>query len=161
MKKEINSIVMWDGDAYTTSNIVAERFGKQHANTLRSIESLIKDAPEFSRLNFEASDYINSRGRKYKQYRITKDGFMMLAMGFTGKDALKWKEVFINAFNKLVDIQSANIKEIDSKSAHLKSETESASSCGRGLRLHGRNKKVLKRQLDDLIDKVQLPLPLP
>lgn len=91
------------GLALTTSYAIAQRFGKIHRNVVRDIEKLIADIPdpEFSLLNFEQSDYKNSRGKTLPAYRLTHDGFALLAMGFTGAEALAWKVAFIQAFNAL------------------------------------------------------------
>ena len=50
---------------------------------------------------FQISQYTNSRGRNYDQYLMNRDGFSLLAMGFTGKKALEWKLKYINAFNMM------------------------------------------------------------
>lgn len=84
----------------TTSLKIAERFGMEHKNVLRKIQALEIPA-DFTRLNFKLSEYIDSTGRKCKQYTITRDGFTLLAMGFTGKKAMKFKIDFINAFRAM------------------------------------------------------------
>ena len=81
---------------------IAEHFDKRHDNVIMSIEKFPKD--EFSRLNFKESKYINERGKTYKMYLLTKDGFAMLVMGFTGKKAYEWKLKYIQAFNKMESI---------------------------------------------------------
>lgn len=88
------------GKAITTSLKIAEKFGKRHDHVIRDIENL--DCPdEFSLPNFGESDYINERGKKYPMYLITRDGFSLLAMGFTGKKAMEWKIKYIAAFNEM------------------------------------------------------------
>jgi Rha family phage regulatory protein len=57
---------------------------------------------QFSQLNFEEATYSDEHGKPRQEYRMTKDGFMILAMGFTGGEAMKWKEAFIDAFNAAV-----------------------------------------------------------
>ena len=91
------------GRIYTTSRIVAEHFDKRHKNVLRVIEKLLGDLQEieFSRLNFEPSDYQNDRGKTYTEYRLTHDGFALLAMSFTGAKALEWKVKFLSAFRQM------------------------------------------------------------
>jgi len=84
----------------TTSLIVADHFGKIHRDVIRAIENL-GCSDEFSLRNFAHSDFTNSRGKTYRGYTITRDGFAMLAMGFTGKKAMEWKEKFISAFNEM------------------------------------------------------------
>ena len=84
----------------TTSLNVAEVFGKQHKNVLQSIEAL--DVPkDFGRLNFQPSSYTNTQGKDQPMYNMTRDGFTILVMGFTGKKAIKFKISYINAFNRM------------------------------------------------------------
>lgn len=89
--------------ATTTSLIVAEKFGKRHADVLRAIEKLIAECPDpgFIERNFAFNEYTDPIGRTLPMYRIARDGFSLLAMGFTGKEALGWKLQFIAAFNTL------------------------------------------------------------
>lgn len=91
------------GQIFTTSLKVAEHFQKQHRNVRRDIEKLLADLgdSEFAALNFERSTYIDSTGRTFPMYRLTHDGFALLAMGFTGPKALQWKIDFLNAFRDL------------------------------------------------------------
>ncbi len=84
--------------AVTTSRLVAERFGKRHADIIRRLENL-ECSTDFTERNFALSAYKDATGRKCKEYQITRDGFSFLVMGFTGKDAAKFKEQYIKAFN--------------------------------------------------------------
>jgi anti-repressor protein len=86
----------------TDSLTVAETFGKEHKNVLRDIETL-ECSTEFSRLNFEQSEYTNERGRSYPKYNITQDGFAFLVMGYTGREAARFKEMYIGEFNRMRD----------------------------------------------------------
>ncbi|EKF7540664.1 Rha family transcriptional regulator [Campylobacter jejuni] len=88
-----------DNAVYTTSLSVAEVFNKNHKNIIRKINEFPKD--NFTKLNFELSKYIDSTGRILPCYKITRDGFSLLVMGFTGKKAYKWKIEFIKAFNEM------------------------------------------------------------
>ena len=86
---------------YCKSNMVAEIFEKEHKNVLRDIKELLDNcSKEFSQLNFELSIY-KIRGKEYPCYNLTKDGFVMLAMGFTGEKATQFKELYINKFNEM------------------------------------------------------------
>lgn len=93
-----------DGRMFTTSLIVAEVFEKEHKNVLRDIENM-ECSPEFHQLNFEPMVYTAEIGsgakRDFPAYRLTRDGFSFLAMGFTGKKAAAWKEKFLEAFNAM------------------------------------------------------------
>lgn len=87
-------------EAVTTSMNVAEVFGKQHKNVLQDIRNL-DCSEEFTRLNFQPSEYTDSTGRKLPMYTITRDGFTFLVMGYRGKKAAKFKEEYIKAFNRM------------------------------------------------------------
>lgn len=90
------------GQPAARSDIVAYHFGKSHKNVLRDIVKLRGKCPEsFYRLNFERVDYTDSKGEKRPAYLLTRDGFTLLVMGFTGANAVKWKIRYIEAFNAL------------------------------------------------------------
>ena len=86
------------GTAKTDSLLVAKEFGKRHDNVIQTIKKM-GCSPEFSLLNFKERDYTDDRGKSQIMYEITRDGFMGLVMGFTGKKAWNCKEKFIHAFN--------------------------------------------------------------
>jgi Rha family phage regulatory protein len=99
---DINLTVV-DGRITTTSNQIAEHFGKRHDNVLRAIANL-DCSPDFRLLNFEEtiSYRDNPKGGnpiEDRAYNLTRDGFSFLCMGFTGKKASEWKEKYIAAFN--------------------------------------------------------------
>lgn len=85
------------------SRIIAERFEKRHADVLEKIAAL---EPEIQRAEksvgyFIPSEYIDAKGESRKEYLITRDGFSLLVMGFTGREALTWKLKYIKAFNAM------------------------------------------------------------
>lgn len=82
-----------------TSLQVAEDFGKQHKTILRDIKNLVAQNCA-AKLVFFESEYEN-RGKKYPMFTMNRDGFTLLAMGFTGKEALEWKFKYIEAFNNM------------------------------------------------------------
>lgn len=101
-----NHLISICGDKpMTTSLKVAEVFGKQHKDVLRKIENL--ECPdEFASAHFYAHEEIIQAGavkRSSKHYAMTKDGFMLLVMGFTGKAAMATKIGYINAFNWMAE----------------------------------------------------------
>ncbi|WP_051677197.1 Rha family transcriptional regulator [Maridesulfovibrio frigidus] len=94
------TLVISDGKPVVSSLTIAEHFGKRHDNVLRTIENL--EVPQdFTALNFEVSEYVDRTGRKLPAYNITRDGFTLLVMGFTGKKAMQWKIRYIEAFNAM------------------------------------------------------------
>ena len=88
---------------YTTSRKVAEHFGKKHFHVLRDTEKLIAELadPAFTESNFGLSEYTDSTGRSLPEYHLSHDGFALLAMGFTGREALRWKVAFLAAFRQM------------------------------------------------------------
>ena len=92
------------GQIITTSRQVAEHFGKRHDTVLRAIRNL-ECSPEYHARNFAEMvtevEIGSGATRKSPAYRMTRDGFVFLAMGFTGKEAAQWKEAYITAFNKM------------------------------------------------------------
>lgn len=93
------------GQLWTTSLIVAEEFDKEHYNVLKAINAL-GCSKQFTDVNFDVTEYRDMAGRVQPMYRMTRDGFMFLAMGFTGEKAAQLKERFIRAFNDLSKPQS-------------------------------------------------------
>lgn len=84
----------------TTSLNVAQVFAKRHRDVLRSINSL-DCSPEFAERNFALGSYRDGNGQSRPMYELTRDGFTFLVMGFTGKEAARWKEAYIGLFNQL------------------------------------------------------------
>lgn len=106
MKTTAPALNVVDGTPTVSSLDVARHFGKRHDNVLRDIEAL-KGAcdEEFRRLNFEET--INrvkgpkGATRTEPAYNLTRDGFALLAMGFTGEKAIAFKVAYIKAFNQM------------------------------------------------------------
>ncbi|MGI6656282.1 MAG: Rha family transcriptional regulator [Desulfobulbus sp.] len=93
-----------DDQVTTTSLDVARIFGRQHKNILQSIDSLATDVPsEFYLLNFQQGSYTmpETSDQQHRMYTMTRDGFTLLAMGFTGKRAMQFKVAYIDAFNRM------------------------------------------------------------
>ncbi|EAA6838838.1 Rha family transcriptional regulator [Salmonella enterica subsp. enterica serovar Oranienburg] len=93
-------VTIENGRAVTTSVAVAEYFRKLHKNVIQKIETL-ECSPEFNRLNFKPVDYTDAKGEKRPAYQITKNGFVFLVMGFTGKKAATFKEAYIAEFDRM------------------------------------------------------------
>ena len=86
--------------AVCTSMDVAETFGKAHDKVMRDIREL-GCSPEFNAANFGDIYYMDSMNRKQKAYVMTRDGFTLLVMGYTGDLAMKFKEAYIRQFNAM------------------------------------------------------------
>lgn len=87
------------------SRDVADNFEKEHKNVLQTIQNLVAENSAAKSM-FMESEY-ESRGKAYLCYLITRDGFSLLVMGFTGKEALSWKLKYIQAFNELESRQQS------------------------------------------------------
>lgn len=100
----MNEIILKEekGQVVASSNDIAEKFGKRHDQVLRDIDNMLKsDSTILWSEMFNESTYVNSRGKEYRCFLVNRDGFSLLAMGFTGKKALEWKLKYINAFNAM------------------------------------------------------------
>lgn len=85
-----------------TSLQVAEAFGKEHRHVLRDIrETIDKCSESFTAPNFGLSEYTDSTGRKLPLYLLSKDGLMMVTMGYTTPEAMRVKEAYIARFNEM------------------------------------------------------------
>ncbi|ENS0909605.1 Rha family transcriptional regulator, partial [Escherichia coli] len=93
-------VTIKNGRAVTTSIAIAEFFGKRHDNVLRAIAN-IECSEKFNALNFEDVTYTDTKGKKRPMYQITKNGFVFLVMGFTGKKAAAFKEAYIAEFDRM------------------------------------------------------------
>lgn len=91
-------VIMHNKQAVTTSLRVAEVFGKDHKHVLETISNL---AAEKSAAKFFSEATYDNRGKQYPMYYMNRDGFTLLAMGFTGKKALQFKIKYIQAFNSM------------------------------------------------------------
>lgn len=91
--------------ARVDSLFVAEFFEKQHKHVLRDIAEITKPksglSEDFIKTNFKRTHYKDKAGRKLPCYAMTRDGFTMLVMGYTGKKAMKFKELYIRRFNEM------------------------------------------------------------
>ena len=92
-----------NGEPVASSRDVAKRFGKRHDHVIRDIEELIKGFPKNGDTPmFFKTEYTHPQNhQKYPMYLMNRDGFSMLAMGFTGKEAVQWKLKYIEAFNQM------------------------------------------------------------
>ena len=110
-------VTSYNGVLVADSLQVADSFGKAHKNVVRDIENLMAGI-EANRLNFEPiaekeyfipDFYTDKRNREQKRYKLTRDGFSLLVMGFTGPAALHWKLLYIEAFNKMEQALRSNV----------------------------------------------------
>ena len=151
----------------TTSLQVAARFGKRHTHVLRALKTLLAEIDDEGQTNFGLAEYADEQGKMRPMYRITKDGLSLLAMGFTGKEALQWKLAYISAFNRMADTIRRFVSfgvpgELYARALEAeKREAGSfakASVAGRALSLRRKEKKAFQGIVAMVREEVQLRL---
>lgn len=115
------------------SDVVAHHFGRSHKNVLRDIAKLRGKCPEsFHQLNFEPmfieTQIGNGATRKDRAYLLTRDGFSLLVMGFTGAAAVRWKIRYIEAFNALEAAAAEDQASLARESGYLQGLDEGRAS---------------------------------
>lgn len=93
-----------NNDVLVNSRYIAKIFNKEHKDVLRAIDKIIKStgiSEEFTKRNFTLSAYKSKDGRMLREYNLTRDGFVMVTMGFTGEKAMRFKEWYITRFNEM------------------------------------------------------------
>ncbi|NRA63474.1 MAG: Rha family transcriptional regulator [Pseudobacteriovorax sp.] len=96
-----DAIRITNGVPTTTSLMVAQVFGKNHADVMRSIRKKISNfSKSFVESNFALNEYVDSIGKSNAMYELSRNGFAILALGFTGKIATEFQEAFMNEFDR-------------------------------------------------------------
>ena len=128
-----------DGEAVADSRKVAEVFEKEHKDVLKRTYTLgdqlyLAGQREWTERNFAPSSYTDPTGRSLRCFHMTRDGFSLLAMGFTGKRALEFKLGFIQAFNAMEDeLRSQHIKKLSGHITDLSLERDKAVTERKGI----------------------------
>lgn len=118
-----------------TSLDVAETFEKEHKRVLQDIREM-KCSEEFRRLNFVQSEYINQQNHKQPMYFLTRDGFTMLAMGYTGEKAMRFKEAYIRQFNEMEKMLTGRLIEREKGIVIRQAFTKALKESGENERMH-------------------------
>lgn len=97
----MNDIILstQNGEPVVSSRQIAESFGKEHKHVLDAVKNLVAENSAAKSMFYLSS--FENRGKKYPMYLMNRDGFSLLAMGFTGKEAVQWKLKYIAAFNAM------------------------------------------------------------
>ncbi|MDF7681206.1 Rha family transcriptional regulator [Enterobacteriaceae bacterium ESL0689] len=149
----------------TTSLNVAKFFGKRHDNVLRKIRQVVSECPDdFAALNFEETDFIDKNGDIQPMFNMTKDGYILVVMGFTGKAAMKIKIAYINAFNWMYKSLQAGRRQFEEERNALMleymKEKDVASMSGHLLSRWGKVKKpILTAKIKHLEQIGQITIP--
>lgn len=118
----MNNLVIVNNNQIVVSSIdIAEHFGKQHKHVLEIIREIL--VAENSATKFYHETTHQNRGKDYKAYLMNRDGFSLLAMGFTGKKALQWKLKYIEAFNEMEETLKQGYLEAPVNSSELHCKT--------------------------------------
>lgn len=115
-------VVPINGIPMVSSKNVADKFDKQHRQILDNIRKIISNEPDFGGAHFCASTYRSDQNKELPCYTMTRDGFVMVAMGLTGKGAMKWKVKYIEAFNAMESILLKETDSLEWKQARLQSK---------------------------------------
>jgi len=99
MCKELG-IIIKNEIVVVSSKDIAKKFNKEHRNILRDIREM-ECSEEFRQHNFELSYYMSEQNKKFPMYLMTKDGMILLAMGYNGEKFIEFKEKYIKEFNKM------------------------------------------------------------
>lgn len=101
MKKEVNIVLDEKNNQLVVSSLqVAEDFGKEHKHVLEIIRKMTAENSALLDMFYE-STYRSKQNKALPMYLMNRDGFSLLVMGFTGKEALDWKIKYIKAFNSM------------------------------------------------------------
>lgn len=121
-----------------TSLDVAETFGKEHRNVLADIRNIQGDvsSAEFSALFYE-TNYVGANGKSNPMYYMNRDGFTLLAMGYNGEKAMKFKLAYIRQFNAMEKALLGKIKEREKGIAVRQALTKAIQQSNENERMHG------------------------
>ena len=103
-----------NGVLVTTSRCVAQVFEKNHRDVLRDIRGILESNPDkdFGLRNFAQSSYRNEQNKEQPEFLITRDGTMLLVMGYTGPKAMMLKTAYIKRFNEMEAVLKTQKKEL-------------------------------------------------
>ena len=138
----------------TTSLLVAETFEKEHRNVLKSIRKLMSATNVAVAQMFDETTYVNEQGKEQPMFFMNRDGFTLLAMGFSGEKALKFKVDYINAFNEMeAELKSQQTKQLSAAESLLQS-VQLLVAHERQLAIIEQNQKNMQGAISSLYDKV-------
>lgn len=148
------------------STEIAKHFGKRHSHVLADIDRLVRQASSHGRKYctelFVESSFVNERSRTYREFLMTRDGFSLLAMGFTGVEAFQWKLKYIDAFNQMEQALSTKEQSVmaafNEAIALMESDKEIASTHAKALASWKKIRKGHIEAIEEAHAKAQLVL---
>lgn len=144
-------IVIENDQPITTSRNVAENFKKNHRDILESIRNLTAENSATRNMFFETT-YKNTRGQEYPEFLMNRDGFTLLAMGFTGKKALEFKLAYIDQFNQMEE----HIKQRQIDTSQLSPELQMFGQVFNSLAKQELETKRLENKVDGISDLIAM-----
>ncbi|MQW92227.1 Rha family transcriptional regulator [Acinetobacter wanghuae] len=150
-------ITIQNGQAVTTDILIAKAFNKRPSSVRRAIKNL-NCSEEFRLHNFAHTYYVDQQGKKQPSYLITKDGFVLLVMGFTGKYATGFKIQYIEAFNKMEKYLQSTQQQYNQVNFYFNVKKDGISDCARSMVFWKQEKPVLLNILATLEKHLQLDL---
>lgn len=163
----MNELVRLEGGkAVVNSRALAGHFGKTHKSVLESVRRVTRELEshgmEFGHENFIESTYLTDRGQTYGNILMTRDGFTLAAMSFTGKKSLEWKIKYMEAFNKMegyINKESDDLTtRINGVSKEIDCIKEAGSVWGKSGAAIRKKKRKAILELEVLIDQAQMKL---
>lgn len=144
-------IVIENEQPVTTSRNVAVNFNKKHYHVLEAIDEIIGGIENLGDLFYETTYIHEQNKQEYRQYLMTKDGFTLLAMGFTGREAVQFKIAYIEQFNKMEETIKNQID-----TSQLSPELQMFNQMFKSLSNQEIKTKQLENKVDGISDLVQI-----
>lgn len=170
----VNLTLSENGQPVVSSRDIAERFEKQHKDVLETIRNLTAENSALLEM-FYLSEYTTVQNKKLPMYYMNRDGFSLLAMGFTGSKALEWKLKYIEAFNKMEEeIRNKQIKPMSTMEMlalqvkinqelveRVDKNTEAIRSIGSALNVPTIDRDQWQQDMNSFISKLSLDYSIP
>jgi len=158
-------ITVVNGKPVVTSKQIADHFGKTHRHALRDVAKELETAGDFGSEHFGLSSYTSSQNKILPCYEMSRDGFTLIAMGFTGVKAQQWKIKYIEAFNAMErELLNGSAKfgsvmdALNDACRLMESDKQKASVFGQGLHEWRKLRKEHMERVEKLHTDVQLLL---
>lgn len=139
----MNDIILstQNGEPVASSRDIAKRFGKEHKDVLKAVNNLVAQNCAAKSM-FHPTTFEN-RGKQYPMYLMNRDGFSLLAMGFTGKEAVQWKLKYIEAFNAMEkQLAEQHKDQLAVKDARIQAALQSVAFAQKNLAIARKNHKT-------------------
>lgn len=147
-----NLIIMHEQQAVTSSLVVAETFGKRHDHVLRDIDEIKGVTQNWGDLFHETTYTHEQNKQQYRMFLMNRDGFTLLAMGFTGKEALHFKLKYIEAFNQM---EKQGNKQL-SPAEYALLQAQNMVAMERKMQEHDKRMDVIESEQKNIADVVSL-----